>query len=81
MREYVRQITKGNTNVVFPIAPDQNIKSYNRHRVGTHQVITTESLRRQQKNYYEYVDGNTRLTEPEKVDMYHNFNLHQSTKP
>eukprot|EP00965_Chrysotila_dentata_P115909 3831722-Pleurochrysis_carterae.AAC.2 len=56
MREYVQQITKGNTNTVFPIAPDPNIKSYNRHRPGTHQVITTKSLQRQQKKYYEYVD-------------------------
>eukprot|EP00965_Chrysotila_dentata_P170383 5624065-Pleurochrysis_carterae.AAC.1 len=76
MREYNRLLAKSIIGLDFPQNPDDEILKFNRMRPGTHQVITTKSLRDQQRDFRKYIDASSRLTVDEKDDMFHNFNLH-----
>eukprot|EP00965_Chrysotila_dentata_P181113 5978685-Pleurochrysis_carterae.AAC.1 len=76
MREYNRLLAKRIIGLDFPQTPDGEILKFNRMRPGTQQVITTKSLRDQQRDFRKYIDASSRLTVDEKDDMFHNFNLH-----
>eukprot|EP00965_Chrysotila_dentata_P176992 5845373-Pleurochrysis_carterae.AAC.2 len=81
MREYNRLTAKGIIGLSLPLAPDAQIIKHNRFRPRTQSTITNKSLQDYQREFRKYIDANSRLTFDEKNDMYHTFNLHQSTKP